>query len=84
MVRVDRAGETVLQRAAGWAHRAHNIPMTLDTRLAGERIIDRGAMLSGAILDRAALAPLGNLAATSPRKPAGTDSASSCTAPVLA
>ena len=34
VVRVDRAGETVLQRAAGWAHRAHRVPMTVDTRLA--------------------------------------------------
>jgi CubicO group peptidase (beta-lactamase class C family) len=34
VVRVDRAGETVLERAVGWAHRAHLIPMTVDTRLA--------------------------------------------------
>ena len=34
VVRVDRAGETVLQRSAGWAHRAYRIPMTVDTRLA--------------------------------------------------
>jgi CubicO group peptidase (beta-lactamase class C family) len=34
VVRVDRAGEKVLERASGWAHRAHLIPMTIDTRLA--------------------------------------------------
>ena len=34
VVRVDRAGETVLERAAGWAHRAYRVPMTVDTRLA--------------------------------------------------
>ena len=34
VIRIDRAGETVLQRSAGWAHRAHQIPMTLDTRVA--------------------------------------------------
>ncbi len=34
VIRVDRAGATVLERAAGWAHRAHQIPMTVDTRLA--------------------------------------------------
>lgn len=34
VVRVDRAGDTVLERAAGWAHRAHRVPMTVDTRLA--------------------------------------------------
>ena len=34
VIRVDRAGETVLERAAGWAHRAHRVPMTVDTRLA--------------------------------------------------
>jgi CubicO group peptidase (beta-lactamase class C family) len=34
VVRVDRAGATVLERAAGWAHRAHQVPMTIDTRLA--------------------------------------------------
>lgn len=34
VVRVDRAGETLLQRPAGWAHRAHQVPMTVDTRLA--------------------------------------------------
>ena len=34
VVRIDRAGETVLERAAGWAHRAYRVPMTLDTRLA--------------------------------------------------
>ena len=34
VIRVDRAGETVLERAAGWAHRAHEIAMTVDTRLA--------------------------------------------------
>jgi hypothetical protein len=32
VVRVDRAGETVLERSAGWAHRAHQVPMTIDTR----------------------------------------------------
>jgi len=31
---VDRAGDTVLERAAGWGHRAHRVPMTVDTRLA--------------------------------------------------
>ena len=34
VVRVDRAGETVLARAVGWAHRALRVPMTVDTRLA--------------------------------------------------
>ena len=34
VVRVDRAGETVLERAAGFAHRAYRVPMTVDTRLA--------------------------------------------------
>jgi CubicO group peptidase (beta-lactamase class C family) len=34
VVRIDRTGETVLERAAGWAHRAYRVPMTLDTRLA--------------------------------------------------
>jgi CubicO group peptidase (beta-lactamase class C family) len=34
VVRVDRAGETVLERSAGWAHRAYRVPMTIDTRLA--------------------------------------------------
>ena len=34
VIRVDRAGETVLERSPGWAHRAHQIPMTVDTRLA--------------------------------------------------
>jgi CubicO group peptidase (beta-lactamase class C family) len=34
VVRVDRAGATVLERAAGWAHRAYQVPMTVDTRLA--------------------------------------------------
>jgi CubicO group peptidase (beta-lactamase class C family) len=34
VVRVDRGGETVLERAAGWAHRGHQVPMTMDTRLA--------------------------------------------------
>ena len=34
VVRVDRGGETVLERSAGWAHRAHRVPMTVDTRLA--------------------------------------------------
>ena len=33
VVRIDRAGETVLERAAGWAHRAYRMPMTLDTRI---------------------------------------------------
>ena len=31
---MDRAGDTVVERAAGWAHRAHRVPMTVDTRLA--------------------------------------------------
>lgn len=34
VVRVDRAAQTVLERAAGWANRAHAIPMTPQTRLA--------------------------------------------------
>jgi CubicO group peptidase (beta-lactamase class C family) len=34
VVRVDRAGETALERSAGWAHRAYRVPMTVDTRLA--------------------------------------------------
>jgi CubicO group peptidase (beta-lactamase class C family) len=34
VVRIDQAGEPLLQRAAGWAHRAHQVPMTPDTRLA--------------------------------------------------
>ena len=34
VIRVDRAGATVLERAAGWVHRAHQVPMTVDTRLA--------------------------------------------------
>lgn len=34
VVRVDRAGATVLERAVGWAHRAHRVPMTVETRLA--------------------------------------------------
>ena len=34
VVRIDRAGVTVLERAAGWAHRAYQVPMTVDTRLA--------------------------------------------------
>lgn len=34
VIRVDRAGETVLERAVGWAHRALQVSMTIDTRLA--------------------------------------------------
>ncbi len=34
VIRVDRAGQTVLERSAGWAHRAHQVAMTVDTRLA--------------------------------------------------
>jgi CubicO group peptidase (beta-lactamase class C family) len=34
VVRVDRGGGTLLERPAGWAHRAHQVPMTTDTRLA--------------------------------------------------
>lgn len=34
VVRVDRADVTVLERSASWAHRAYQVPMTLDTRLA--------------------------------------------------
>ena len=34
VVRVDVGGETVLEQAHGWAHRAHRVPMTVDTRLA--------------------------------------------------
>ena len=51
VVRVDRAGETLLERAAGWAHRAHLIPMTVDTRLAmasGSKGVDRaGGLVTG-------------------------------------
>ena len=34
VIRVDRGGDTVLERAVGWAHRAYQVPMTVDTRLA--------------------------------------------------
>ena len=34
VIRVDRAGEKLLERSAGWAHRAHKVPMIIDTRLA--------------------------------------------------
>ena len=34
VIRVDQAGEMVRERAAGWAHRAYRVPMTVDTRLA--------------------------------------------------
>jgi CubicO group peptidase (beta-lactamase class C family) len=34
VIRVDRAGEKLLERSAGWAHRAHKVPMTIDSRLA--------------------------------------------------
>ncbi|MBK8458909.1 MAG: beta-lactamase family protein [Micropruina sp.] len=34
VIRVDRAGEVLLERSVGWAHRAHRVPMTSDTRLA--------------------------------------------------
>jgi CubicO group peptidase (beta-lactamase class C family) len=34
VVRVDRGAQIVLERAAGWAHRAYAIPMTSQTRLA--------------------------------------------------
>jgi CubicO group peptidase (beta-lactamase class C family) len=34
VIRVDRAGETILVRAVGWAHRALQVPMSVDTRLA--------------------------------------------------
>jgi CubicO group peptidase (beta-lactamase class C family) len=34
VIRVDHAGETLLERAVGQAHRAHRVPMTVDTRLA--------------------------------------------------
>jgi CubicO group peptidase (beta-lactamase class C family) len=34
VIRVDRAGEVLLERSAGWAHRAHRVPMSSDTRLA--------------------------------------------------
>jgi len=50
VVRVDRAGETVLQRSAGWAHRAHRIPMTVDTRLgmaSGSKSVTALVVLSG-------------------------------------
>ncbi len=33
VVRVDIEGETVLEQAHGWAHRAHRVPMAVDTRL---------------------------------------------------
>ena len=33
VVRVDVGGETVLAQAHGWAHRAHGVPMEVDTRL---------------------------------------------------
>lgn len=33
VVRVDVGGETVLEQAHGWAHRAHRVPMAIDTRL---------------------------------------------------
>jgi CubicO group peptidase (beta-lactamase class C family) len=33
VIRAERAGETVLN-SAGWAHRAHEVAMTVDTRLA--------------------------------------------------
>jgi CubicO group peptidase (beta-lactamase class C family) len=32
--RVDRGSDTVLERAVGWARRAHQVPMSVDTRLA--------------------------------------------------
>jgi CubicO group peptidase (beta-lactamase class C family) len=34
VIRADRGGDTLLERAVGWAHRAHQVPMTADTRLA--------------------------------------------------
>jgi len=34
VIRVDRAGETLLERAVGWSHRGYRVPMTVDTRLA--------------------------------------------------
>lgn len=34
VVQVDCAGETLLERAVGWAHRAHRVPMGRDTKLA--------------------------------------------------
>jgi len=34
VIRVDRGSETVLQRSVGWAHRAQQVPMSVDTRLA--------------------------------------------------
>lgn len=34
VIRVDCGTETVLERAVGWAHRAQQVPMTVDTRLA--------------------------------------------------
>jgi CubicO group peptidase (beta-lactamase class C family) len=34
VIRVDQAGEVLFERSAGWAHRAHKIPMNIETRLA--------------------------------------------------
>ncbi len=34
VIRVDRGTEPVLERAVGWAHRAQQVPMNVDTRLA--------------------------------------------------
>jgi CubicO group peptidase (beta-lactamase class C family) len=34
VIRVDQAGEVLFERSAGWAHRAHKIPMNIQTRLA--------------------------------------------------
>jgi CubicO group peptidase (beta-lactamase class C family) len=34
VVRVDQGSDTVFELASGWAHRAHRVPMTLNTRLA--------------------------------------------------
>lgn len=49
VVRADRAGAIVLQRAAGWAHRAHAVPMTPQTRLAiasGSKVMTALTVLS--------------------------------------
>lgn len=34
VVRIDRGGEILLERTAGWSHRAHGVAMTSQTRLA--------------------------------------------------
>ena len=49
VVRIDRAGETVLEHAAGWAHRAYRVPTRVDTRLAvasGSKVFTAAVVLS--------------------------------------